>query len=171
MISSAPPCTVPGGLLGFVSPPDGRYSGSDDLPDTLKFSPSSSKPQRPSYQAIARALMAETLPAYRRPEAQLNIANELQKPYWTADEFAPISLGLNPALATPRAFSRHLGDEVALECLRRSALFLRAQIVGDLPRFPRPKQAIEWAKTKRLSLPRELAKRVRSISGSSVNLR
>ncbi|MBX7134215.1 MAG: hypothetical protein K1X67_16200 [Fimbriimonadaceae bacterium] len=156
--SACPPLnTVRGGLFGLGPMPDSLPLEDDVLPDILKSPLSDRSAPRPNYQAIARALMGETLPPYRRPEAQANIANELQKPYWEVGESAAISMGIDPTCISIDIIRHHPADTLAHEYLRRCILVLRAQIIGDLPRYLRPQRIVAWALTRNLALPEGLS--------------
>lgn len=103
------------------------------------------------------AATIEQRPEYLEQYAAANYHEELQKPYWTKDDAAPVLLGINPVFARRRILEQYrFKDDTAFEAMRLRGLIEQAQEMDDLPEKFRPLQAINWARRQGISVPQEL---------------
>lgn len=101
------------------------------------------------------SLTPKARPYYLETWAAANFGHELQKPFWTDDEFVAILLGLNPMFARFEDLALNK-DAKATEGMRLHELVRRAVLIGELSAQPSPVESIDWALGRHIPVPDKL---------------
>lgn len=143
--------------------PGARSNTATGLPENFSSwgslaMPSTSQ-QSPSRNALIEVLMTkpERRPTYLEDFARANFEQELQKPYWTAQEAVALLLGLHPVFLPPDLIAQNeFHDSVAREAMRLHRLVARAQELQDIPAKFRPAEFLNWSLRQHIAVPEYL---------------
>lgn len=103
------------------------------------------------------SLTPKARPYYLETWAAANFGHELQKPFWTDDEFVAILLGLDPMFARFEDLApNRYKDGIATEGMRLHEIVQRAHYVGELGTEPSPQEALNCALQRHVHVPPEL---------------
>lgn len=103
------------------------------------------------------SLTPKAQPYYLATWAVANFGHELQKPFWTDDEFVAILLGLDPMFARYEDLApNRYKDSTATEGMRLHEIVQRAHYVGELGIEPSPQDALDWALQRHIFVPPQL---------------